>query len=339
MINTALVGYGYWGPNLARNIARSPSYDLSCVVDLDDEKLRLAKEAYPWVEVSNDLSQILVRQDIDLVVIATPVSSHYALADSALKANKHVFVEKPLTDDHRLAKALHSEATSRNLILMVDHTFIFTGAVKKIADLLNEKALGEVYYYDSTRVNLGLLQHDINVIWDLAVHDFAILDYLFKQKPYSISAVGFAHLPDTPVNTAFISAKYEENLIAHINVNWLAPVKLRQTLIGGSKKMVLYNDLEPSEKIKVFDHGVTLQHKQNLKDRELKDLKVGYRKGDIFLPHLSSREALEVEFEYLATCIASGSSPINDGDMGARIVQIICAAEESMRLNGAPINI
>lgn len=339
MINAALIGYGYWGPNLARNIARSSSYDLGWIVDLDDKNLQLAKESYPWIQVSNDASQVLAQEDVDLVIIATPVSTHYSLASAALKANKHVFVEKPLTDNYGQAQALHVEATARNLVLMVDHTFIFTGAVKKIEELLEEKALGDIYYYDSTRVNLGLLQHDVSVIWDLAVHDFAILDYLFRRKPFSISAVGFAHFPNTPVNTAFISAKYEDNLIAHINVNWLAPVKLRQTLIGGSEKMVFYNDLEPSEKVKIFDHGISLSHNQDLQENDLTKLKIGYRKGDIFLPQLSSREALEVEFEYLAKCIESSCSPINDAGMGARVVQLVCAAEESMRLNGAPVNI
>lgn len=333
MIKIGVIGYGYWGPNLVRNFSEIQESRVVAVSDLDPKRLNLAQTRHPGIRAEADYRALLADSNIDAIAIATPVSSHYRLALEALEAGKHVFVEKPLTETATEAETLVAAAEERNLVLHVDHTFIYTGAVRKIRDLVDNGDLGDLYYYDSVRVNLGLFQHDINVIWDLAVHDLSILDYVFPQKPIAVSATGISHVPDKPANIAFLTLFFANNVIAHIHANWLAPVKLRRTLIGGSRKMVLYDDLEPSEKIKVYDKGITL----NGSKENLYNTLIGYRTGDMWAPQLEITEALRVEAQHFTRCITHGEPSSSDGRAGCRIVRILEAANRSLREGGRPV--
>jgi predicted dehydrogenase len=263
------------------------------------------------------------------------VHSHFALAAAALRAGKHVLVEKPMTASTAQATALIEEANQRGLTLMVDHTFVYTPAVRKIKELVTEEKLGRLYYYDSVRVNLGLIQRDVDVLWDLAVHDLSIMDFILGQQPCAVAATGVAHIPGRPVNTAYLTCFFENNVIAHFHVNWLAPVKVRRTLIGGDRQMIVYDDLEPSEKIKVYDKGITLSND----GQGQYDLLVGYRAGDMFAPRLALTEALRTEAEHFIECIQQGRTPISDGDAGRRVVRILEAATESLTKRGQPVEL
>jgi predicted dehydrogenase len=267
--------------------------------------------------------------DIDAIAVVTPVWTHYELAKAALENGKHIFVEKPFTSNAAQAEELISLAAQKNLKIMVDHTFLFTGAVKKIKQLLQDGALGKLYYYDSTRVNLGLFQHDVNVLWDLAPHDLSIMDHLIQETPEAISATGQTHL-NGHEDVAFITLYFPNKIIAHINVNWLSPVKVRTTLIGGEKKMLVWNDLEADEKIKVYDKGVKISGPEGVYN-----LLVNYRSGDMWAPHLEQVEALSQELAYFADCIANDETPMNDGKAGLRVVRMLEAASESLIQRGA----
>ena len=256
-VRFGVIGYGYWGPNIVRNIAETPGARLVAVCDLDSGRRALVERRFPGVRAESDAAALVAASDIDAVAIATPVASHFPLALAALQAGKHVLVEKPMTATAEQARILIDEAERRGLTLMVDHTFCYTGAVTRIKELVDRGELGDLYYYDSLRVNLGLFQHDVNVIWDLAVHDLSILDFIAPHQPVAVSAVGMSHVTGAPENIAYITVFYDTDFIAHVNVNWLAPVKVRKTLLGGSQKMVVYDDLEPSEKVKVYDKGIT----------------------------------------------------------------------------------
>jgi predicted dehydrogenase len=258
IINIGVIGYGYWGPNLVRNFSEIPEAQVKTVSDFNTERLAKVQSRYPSIQVTTDCRDIFTDPKIDAVAIATPVSTHFDLAMAALKAGKHVLVEKPMTTSSTQAMRLIEEAQRRNLVLMVDHTFVYTGAVRKMRELVANNGLGNIYYYDSVRVNLGLFQHDVNVIWDLAVHDLSIMDYVLQTRPYAVSATGISHIAGEPENIAYLTLFFDGNLIAHINVNWLAPVKVRRTLIGGNQKMIVFDDLEPSEKLKVYDKGITI---------------------------------------------------------------------------------
>jgi predicted dehydrogenase len=253
----------------------------------------------------------------------------------ALEAGKHVMVEKPITADSEQAARLIDEAASRNLVLMVDHTFVYTGAVRKIRDLVTTGALGSVYYYDSTRVNLGLFQHDVNVIWDLAVHDLSIMDYILSEEPVEVSATGVAHVNGASEDTAYVSVFFDGSVIAHLNLNWLSPVKIRRTLLGGTKSMVVYDDLEASEKIRVYDKGVVV----NNNPESVYKLMVGYRSGDMYAPRIDMTEALAVEIQHFVDCIEHGKTPITDGHAGLRVVSILEAATRSMRDRGKSVRV
>ncbi len=340
MVNIGVIGYGYWGPNLVRNFAETPGLTVSCVADLDPKKLELVQKRYPGVKTTTNFQEMINNPEIDAIAIATPVSTHFDLGMAALKANKHLWLEKPMTETTDQASQLVEEAEKRKRVLIVDHTFIYTGAVRKIAELINKGDLGDIYYYDSIRVNLGLFQRDVSVISDLAVHDFAILDYLFGVQPLSVSAVGTNHFPGTPENLSYISLFYESGMIAHCNVNWLAPVKVRQILIGGSKKMITYDDLEPSEKIKVYDKGISFTDDP----QKIYQMRVGYRTGDMWAPQINGSEALRIEGEHFVDCITNNKTPYTDGKLGMRVVQLIEAATRSMsehgrsvKLNAAPM--
>lgn len=330
MIGVGVIGYGYWGPNLVRNFAEAPGASLIGVSDVRTERLAEARRRYPFAVVSDNYSELLADPAIDAVAIATPVSSHFDLALRAIKANKHVLVEKPLASNAEQAAQLIDEAARRNVVLMVDHTFVYTGAVRKIHELVAAGALGDIYYYDSVRVNLGLFQHDVNVIWDLAVHDLAILDYVLPARPVAVSATGISHLSGQPENVAYITLFFADNKIAHLHVNWLAPVKVRRTLIGGSEKMIVYDDLEPSEKIKIYDKGVIVSPRRE----EVYELLVSYRSGDMWAPKLDQTEGLQKEARHFIDCIENGKRPETDGHAGLRVVRLLESAEKSMAARG-----
>jgi len=329
MVKFGVTGYGYWGPNVVRNLTSLEGSELMAVCDKSPAARRRMQKAHPGIAVAIEASEILGSADVDAVAVVTPVWTHYELAKSALENGKHVFVEKPFTSNTAQAEELIELAAKKNLKIMVDHTFLFTGAVKKIRELVEEGALGKLYYYDSTRVNLGLFQHDINVIWDLAPHDLSIMDYLIKETPEAIVATGQTHLNGFE-DVAFITLYFPNKVIAHINVNWLSPVKVRTTLIGGEKKMLVWNDLEADEKIKIYDRGVQITNRQGLYD-----LLVNYRSGDMWAPQLEQVEALRQELAHFVDCISNDQPPMNDGNAGLRVVKMLEAANESLRHRGA----
>lgn len=336
MINIAVIGYGYWGPNLARCVAESEDCSLSAVVDASPAALARAGKRHPSARLFADWNDALADPTIDAVMIATPVDTHYDMGLAALNAGKHVFVEKPMTSDSRQAATLIELAAKRNRVLMVDHTFVYTPAVQKIRDLITDGSIGKVYYYHSTRINLGLFQRDVNVIWDLAVHDLAILDFIMDTNPLAVSASGIGHIQGVPENMAHIALFYPDGFVAHLNVNWLAPVKVRQTLIAGSRRMIVYDDLEPSEKVKVYDRGVNLSEAGT---EEVNKLRVSYRQGDMWAPHLSVKEALLTEVEHFTSCIDQSGVPTTSGANGMRVVEMLECAVQSLNQRGAPIEI
>jgi predicted dehydrogenase len=340
MIGISVVGYGYWGPNLVRNFWEAPGVRLVSVCDLRAERLAGVQVRYPAVEITASFGDVLNDSRVDAVAIATPVSSHFDLALRALQAGKHVFVEKPIAATTEQAQRLVEEADRRGLVLAVDHTFIHTGAVRKMRELV-EDGLGEVYYYDSVRVNLGLFQHDVSVIWDLAVHDLSIMDYVLPVKPVAVSATGVSHVAGEPENIAYLNLLFENKLIGHVHVNWLAPVKIRRTLIGGSSKMIVYDDLEVSEKIKVYDKGITLNGHGNGNGNGDKryQMLVGYRTGDMWAPQLDIKEALGIELREFVACIEHSKKPTADGHAGLRVVRILEAATRSLAERGRVIEL
>jgi predicted dehydrogenase len=306
-------------------------FRVQALCDKNPDCLRRAAAAYPALHVTQDASEILESPQIDVVAIVTPVWSHYELAKVALQNGKHLFVEKPFTRNSQQAEELIELAERKQLIIMVDHTFLFTGAVKKIRQLLDEDFLGDLYYYDSLRVNLGLFQHDVNVIWDLAPHDLSIMDYLIQSRPEAIVATGQSHL-NSHEDVAFMTVYFPGNVIAHVNVNWLSPVKVRTTLIGGQKKMLVWNDLEVDEKLKIYDKGVSINNRENIHQ-----LLVSYRSGDMWAPQLQQPEALKVELAYFYECINASTPPLNDGVAGWRVVRMLEAADCSMRKRGEAV--
>ena len=333
MVKFGVVGYGYWGPNVVRNLDRLESAEVVAVCDKSPTSRKKVAKAYPDVLVTEDSAELMSSPDIDAIAVVTPVWTHYELAKAALLNGKHVFVEKPFTSNAAQAQELIELAAQRNLKIMVDHTFLFTGAVTKIKQLLDDGSLGKLYYYDSTRVNLGLFQHDVNVVWDLAPHDLSIIDHLIEQTPEAISATGQTHL-NGHEDVAYITVYFPDKVIAHINVNWLSPVKVRTTLIGGEKKMLVWNDLEADEKIKIYDKGVNVTSREGLYD-----LLVHYRSGDMWAPQIEQVEALTRELSYFVDCIANDKTPVNDGEAGLRVVRMLEAANESIRQRGAVVRL
>lgn len=335
MINIGVIGYGYWGPNLVRNFAETPGVRVASVADLNPERLKIVHRRFPTVEITKDFQDLLKDDSITAIAVASPVSTHFELGMAALKAGKHLWLEKPMCETSVQAGQLVEEADKRNLVLIVDHTFIYTGAIRKMREIIRAGDFGQVYYYDSTRINLGLFQRDVNVISDLAVHDFSILDYLLGEQPVAVSASGTNHFPGTPENLAFVTLFYDSGIIGHTNVSWLAPVKIRQVLVGGSKKMIAYDDLNPSEKVKVYDKGVSFTDDPG----QIQQMRVGYRAGDMWAPQLEAAEALQIEAEHFADCINNGLIPETDGRLGMRVVKLIEAATSSMRSRGKTIHI
>jgi predicted dehydrogenase len=334
-IRIGIVGYGYWGPNLVRVFSEAPGCRVVAVSDLRPEQLTRAQARYPSVRVTLDADDLLTDPALDAIVIATPVSTHFDLARRALDEGKHVLVEKPLTATVAQAEELVAKAERHGLRLMVDHTFVYTGAVRKIKELVQNGSLGKIYYYDSVRVNLGLFQHDVNVLWDLAVHDLAIMDHVLADRPVSVSVTGMAHVAGQPENIAYVTCFFATNLIAHFHVNWLAPVKIRRTLIGGDRRMIVYDDLEADEKIRVYDKGVVVSNSTEAVYR----LMVGYRAGDMAAPALDRSEALHIEALDFVDSIRTGRPPLTDGASGLRVVRLLDAAARSLAEGGRIVDV
>lgn len=333
MIRLGVIGYGYWGPQIVRNFNSTEDCEVVVVCDKRQESLRRLNHAYPTLQSTSNLRDVLCSPTIDAVAVVTPVWTHFELAKAALDHGKHVFVEKPFTSTTAQAEQLIELAEKKKLHIMVDHTFLFTSAVRRIRQLIEERALGRLYYYDSTRVNLGLFQHDVNVIWDLAPHDLSIMDHLVGDQPEFVIATGqshFNHLEDV----AYITMYFPDRMIAHINVNWLSPVKVRTTLIGGETKMLVWNDLNADEKLKVYDKGVHMT-----KGQDLYQLLVGYRSGDMWAPQLEQTEALASEAKYFVDCVSKSERPFNDGVAGLRVVKMLEAADKSLKGGGKPVRL
>ncbi len=335
MLKIGVIGYGYWGPNLVRNFAEVEGATLAAIADLDERKLELASRRFPGLQTTRHVQDLIQDPNIDAIAVATPVSTHFELGMAVLRAGKHLWLEKPMTETSLQARQLVDEAAKRNLVLFVDHTFLYTGAVVKMEEIVRAGELGDIFYYDSTRVNLGLFQRDVNVISDLAVHDFSILDHLLGEHPFAVTASGVNHFRGTPENLAFISLFYESGPIAHVNVSWLAPVKVRQVLLGGSRKMIKYDDLEPSEKLRVYDKGVSFTDDP----KQILEMRVGYRTGDMWAPKLETTEALRGASDHFIDCIETGLTPKSDGQLGVRVVELIEAATSSMRGKGETVHL
>jgi predicted dehydrogenase len=333
VVRVGVIGYGYWGPNIVRNFHALDACEVVAVCDRSTKALGRARKLYPGLQLTTDFNDILQSPDIDAVAVITPVWTHFDLAKSALENGKHVFVEKPFTASSAQAEELIELAARKNLKIMVDHTFLFSGAVRKIKDVVDAGTLGSLYYFDSTRVNLGLFQHDVSVVWDLAPHDLSVMDHIIGARPEAVVATGARHLNGV-ADMAFITVYFPGNIIAHINVNWLSPVKVRTTLIGGKDKMLVWNDLEADEKIKIYDKGVQMTSGEGVYD-----LLVSYRTGDVWAPKVEQTEALKVELGYFVDCILRDETPINDGTAGLRIVKLLAAADKSLNARGQVVEI
>ncbi len=335
MIDIGLIGYGYWGPNLARNFSVNPEFRLTAICDFSADRLETASRFYPQAKLYDNTEEFFRKAKMDAVAIATPVAYHFDLARRALDSGRHVWLEKPMTETVPQAKAICELAENKQRVLLVDHTFVYTGAVRKIKELIEAGELGELIYYDSTRVNLGLFQQDVNVIWDLAPHDISIMDYLMPFKKQAVSVTGSHFYGNGLVPKSMLAIYMANNVVAHINVSWVSPVKIRQTLIGGTAKMIVYDDNQPSEKVKVYDKGVDLTATKE----ELYRLKVQYRVGDMYAPRLDDREALALETQHFADCILRGEKPITGGQAGLEVVKVLVAAEESLKHKGIPVGL
>jgi predicted dehydrogenase len=332
VIRVGVIGYGYWGPNIVRNFHGQDRSRVVAVCDKSSKSLDRVRHAFPSMKTTTDCKELLTSPDIDVIAVVTPVWTHFELAKTALENGKHVFVEKPFTCTTAQAEELIELADRKKLKIMVDHTFLFTGAVKRMKEMIDDGTLGELYYYDSMRVNLGLFQHDVNVLWDLAPHDLSIMDYLIKEKPEAVVATGERHLNGV-ADIAFMTLYYPNNMIGHINVNWLSPVKVRTTLIGGEKKMLVWNDLEADEKLKVYDKGV------QMKGDGVYDLLVSYRSGDMWAPRVEQVEALKMEAAYFVDCITNNKTPFNDGVAGLHVVRMLEAADQSLQQKGKIVHL
>ena len=340
MINVGVIGFGYWGPNVARNFNETPGARVIAISDADEASLRRAEQTYPGIRMARNDSDLLTASDIDAIAIVTPVSSHFEIAKAALLNGKHIFVEKPFTASVAQAEQLIELADRKRLKIMVDHTFLFTGAVKKIKELIDDDVLGDLYYFDSIRVNLGLFQKDVNVVWDLAPHDLSIMDYLIGKEPTAVMATGVAHFNNALEDVAYITIYFPGNVIAHLNVNWLSPVKIRTTLIGGQKKMLVWNDLVSDEKIRVYDKGVEGVEGIDAESKEKSyGLRVSYRSGDMWAPRVNQVEALKGEAAYFIDCINNNITPKNDGNAGLRVVRMLEAIIKSLSLGGALVRL
>lgn len=334
MINVAIIGFGYWGPNLVRNFNALADARVKSIIDLNPQRLQAAAALYPNIDCSSDIDALWSNTAIDAVVIATPVFTHFDLAKKALHSGKHVLIEKPMTDTVHHALELIELAASKGKLLMVDHTFLYTGAVQKMKELVQSGDIGKLKYFDSTRINLGLIQQDVNVLWDLAPHDISILDYLVGFEPLSVNATGVSHIHNGIENIAYLTVNYATDFVAHFNCSWSSPVKIRMMLLGGDHKMLVFNDMEPSEKIKVYDtaHSVTTPE-------EKQKVLVDYRVGDVFIPKLSGAEALSGMAKDFINCINSGNEPVANYRSGLNTVRILEAAQQSIKARGQEVKV
>lgn len=335
MINVGLIGFGYWGPNLARNFSNDPNLNLSAICEFSSDRLKAAARLYPHGKLYKTIDDFFNDASLDAIAIATPVATHFEFARKAIATGRHVWLEKPMTQTVAQAEELIELVEKKNNVLLVDHTFVYTGAVRKIKALIEKGELGDLIYYDSTRVNLGLFQQDVNVIWDLAPHDISILDYLMPFKKIEVSATGSHYYGNGIVPKSLLTIYMENNVVGHINVSWLSPVKIRQTLIGGNSKMILYDDNQPSEKVKIYDKGVVLGETME----DLYHLKVQYRVGDMYAPKIDDQEALALAAEHFADCMINGKQPLTDGKAGLEVVKVLVAAEESLQNRGTPVEL
>jgi len=334
-VRVGVIGCGYWGPNLVRNFARHPHSQVEAVCDVRYERAMRVGAEYRIPTVTDRIDEVLKAPDIDLVVVATPSFTHFDLAKQALHAGKHVLVMKPLATRTDHAEELCSLAERQGVLLGVDHTFVFTGAVRRMHELISAGEVGDLYYFDSVRINLGLIQTDVNVVWDLAPHDVSIMDHLIGQEPVSVSATGASHGGSPTENIAYVTVRYAGSLLGHIHVNWLAPAKVRRTIVGGSKRMMIYDDMEPSEKLKVYDKGFSVANDQTLEKQY--QLMISYRSGDMHAPQIDTREALAVEVENVVQAINGKEDLIADGWAGWRVVRILEAAQRSIEQCGAVV--
>jgi len=325
-MNIGLIGFGYWGTNLARNFAGMDGVALKTIADSRSEREIFSLKMHPSVKFTTSADEILNDPDIVAVVIATPVFKHYELAKKALQNGKHVLIEKPMTSTTKEASELIELSLKKNLVLMVDHTFLYTGAVQKMKSLIDNGEIGNIKYFDSTRINLGLFQHDVNVLWDLAPHDISILNYLVNEKPYSVNASGVSHTKNGIENIAYITVNYNSGFIAHFSCSWTSPVKIRMMLIGGDKKMIVFNDVEPTEKIKVYDTGYEVYN-----DEDRKNILIDYRVGDIYTPKLDTTEALKGMALDFISAIKNGSKPLSDFESGIEVIKILEASQTSIK--------
>jgi predicted dehydrogenase len=305
------------------------------VCDRSESRLAEVGRLYPTITTTRNPEDLFRNPSIDAIAIATPVATHFELAMAALRAGKHVLVEKPIASTSAEASQMIEKAAQRKLVLLVDHTFVFTGAVRKIRDVIADESFGELQYYDSTRVNLGLFQHDVNVMWDLAVHDLSIMDFVIGVNPVAVSATGLSHVRGQPANVAFMTLFFDRAIIAHINVNWLSPVKIRRTLVGGSKRMIVYDDLETSEKVKIYDKGITVTETPD----DLRKLLISYRTGDLWSPKVNETEALKLEVAHFRNCIDGSEKPVTPGERGLAIVRMLEAADKSMQKRGEAVEL
>ena len=336
MINVGLIGYGYWGPNLARNFAETEGVHLAAIADTSADRRDAAARRHRGVPVCGDAASVIARDDLDAIVIATPLETHFPLAKAAVERGKHVLVEKPLAGSRTEAEALGALADKRDVRLMVDHTFVYNGAVRRIRALIDSGDLGELLYLDSVRVNLGLFQQDSNVIWDLAAHDFSIMDYLIDARPVAVSADGTAAAGFNQESVAYVTVHFDNGFLAHFHVSWLAPVKMRQMLLGGQQRMLVYDDTNPSEKVRVYDNGVDFDVKD---DETRRQILISYRTGDMHAPKLDRREALSLVAREFADSIEQRRAPLTDAAAGARVVALLEAAEVSLRAQGQRIRL
>jgi predicted dehydrogenase len=325
MLRIGVMGYGYWGPNIVRNFSMANESQVTMVCDMNSQVLKKVKKVYPHIRVTTDCTAMIKDPEVDAVAIATPVFTHSALAKMVLQEGKSVFVEKPFTYTVAEAEELIELARKKNLKIMVDHTFLYTGAVRKMKQLIEDHVLGDLYYFDSVRVNLGLFQHDVNVVWDLAPHDISIMHYLMGDKPQAVIATGAEHFGRKLEDIAYLTFYYPRNVIAHVSVNWLSPVKVRTTLIGGKKKMLVWNDLEADEKIRIYDKGVDVRTKEGQYN-----LLVDYRSGDMWAPKIEQTEALRLMAEKFVDYVSNGGTVINDGTAGLNVVKMLVAANQSL---------
>jgi predicted dehydrogenase len=326
--SVGIVGCGYWGPNLVRNFFEHPDVDLKYVCDLSPGRLARIERRYPTVKLVTDYNQLLEDAQLDAIAIATPVQTHFSLARQALSAGKHVLVEKPMCSTGAECLELVTLAEKRKLTLMVDHTFVYHGAVRRIKQEIEKGELGEILYFDSVRINLGLFQNDVNVVMDLAAHDISIMDYLLAKSPTHISATGASHTPGGLEDIAYVTMKFPNNLIGHFHVSWLSPVKIRQILIGGSRKMIVYDDLQ-TEKIRIYDKGISLP--DEMADENRYHNLIQYRIGDIHIPVLEADEALKNEVAHFIKCLVTGQQPDSNGWSGLRVVSMLEFANAALQ--------